>query len=76
MDLKEDINVWKSLGDADIGCVDDDSDGGLRYPGQGFGEQILNPVEVGPDEAEGIADGTSGFEGMLNGLVPLTDGGM
>ena len=76
MDLKENVGVGKFPGNAVVGCVDDDGDSGLRHPGEGFGQEVIQPVEVPAGEAKLVGDGASGVEVVENTLVPLGDRGV
>ena len=62
--------------DTVVGCVDDDSDSGLRHPREGLGQKIIQPVEVPAGEAELVSDGARGVKVVENALVPLGNRGM
>ena len=52
------------MGYAVVGGVDNYSNGGLGDPSKRFREETFQPVEVGPDKAEWVADGASCVKGM------------
>ena len=76
VDLEENVYVREGGGYPIVCCVDDDSDGGLRDPGEGLRKEIVYAVEVSTDKAKGVADRASGQEGILHGFVPLCNSWM
>jgi hypothetical protein len=73
VDLEEDLDFWKLFVDLHPDSVDDNADGGLGHPSDGFWDDAIQSVKDVPAIAKSVLNETGLVNLTLNSIMPLLD---